>query len=412
MTFQNLFLTFLFPLSLFANIEWSLPSPLSDPASMNGSKPQIVAHPTQPTARAIWSTIAPGQYNLFANHFNGSSWDVATSLASSTYFLSLPLLSSDGSGNYNAIWYKSDGSALWIQAAQNNGSGWSAPQSLQSVGSGDDTICLNLTTTPAGVSVVTWQDTDLRLHGLTFQQGSTPSPYFLSQEGLNVESSVAAPFLALFTSSGEIYGTSFDPTNPPSNPISQNLYPFAVQFPSMPMAFASDNPYVVSVFQDFKSLYLLSGLTKDGINWTHSIVDIPYVSILSIKTALNKKTGKLAAIWQLSNGSVKSAVFNGRKWSTPVILSSNGAAPAIAFNPVNGHVIAVWADLTEGDENNSIREVEFDGTNWSTPISLSDTGATIDEAQISINSKGNAFVIWTRQPTLGANKIVEVVTGS
>lgn len=413
MGFGAFFVLTMLPLCcLTANMHWSSVSTLSNPAIYDSHLPQILAHPSQQSAKAIWVALGEDTYSLFTTDFSANNWDAATLLASSSHFLYSPRLSVDGSGHYVAIWDESNGSVLSIQAAQNSGSGWSAPQLIHTVSVGDDQLHLNLSTNEEGVAVISWQDSDARLHGLTYENEELSAPYFLSQEGLAVETSILAPNLTLFTTDTGVDATPFDPINPPTDPISQNLYPIPVKNPLLQLGFASDGVQSISIFQDRKSLFLISAILKNGSNWSHSIVDMPYASVLDVQAAISPTSNKGAAIWQLSSGTLKAAVFDGREWGDEVTLSSNGSAPSIAFNPLNDHVIAVWGDLAEGGVENSVKLAEFDNTNWSSPTSISATGTSFGETQIHINAPGYGFIVWTRIPTPGDHAIVEAVTGS
>jgi hypothetical protein len=114
-------------------------------------------------------------------------------------------------------------------------------------------------------------------------------------------------------------------------------------------------------------------------------------------------SGTVFAIWNRSvgGGSIpqsSSSVNGGVTWSTPVDLSAPGG---LAYNPQisvdsSGTVFAIWVRSDSGNFLLQTSSSVNGGVTWSTPVDPSPVSGSKDSPQISVDSSGNVFAIWSR----------------
>ncbi len=153
----------------------------------------------------------------------------------------------------------------------------------------------------------------------------------------------------------------------------------------------------------------------------------------SARVAVNGR-GAAVAVWQLDgrrdSGSTVQAVRRpaGSSWGRPVALSDPHAgafagAPDVALDG-RGAAVAVW-QRTDGSTDRVEAARRPAGGSWGRPVRLSDPGQDAENAQVAVNWRGTAVVVWelwespwvtpsgvqaARRPSGGAwGKPVEVV---
>lgn len=388
-----------------ANLNWSEPYTLLTPSDHDGRKPKIWVHPTLPNASAVW--IAAGTETIIqSSTYNGTTWSSPETIESTPNALSSLSLSVESEGKQLAVWDSFDGTNLSVQAAINTGSGWSAATSLQTLDVTDENAFLHSTAVGPGNFVLSWQNNEHQLHGITCLDGQFSAPYLISQADLAVTGSCLKNIQFLFTTSASAYCTTLNPNSPTPTPVSKVAFPRPVQISSVAIDTDLQTGKTIFVFQDLETKFLIAGI-YDGQGFSYTTIEIRNMLIEHAKVVLNPVDGLAAVIWRFTDGEIQAARFDGHIWTSMGFLSSKGASPDIAINPTNNHIVAVWADLTAGGGSNAIKSSEFDRSNWSTPVSLSQNGAIVEKPQIAINSQGKAFVIWSRKEGTGSMGLIE-----
>jgi hypothetical protein len=269
--------------------------------------------------------------------------------------------------------------------------------------------------------VVNWHDETDALKAVTYYESAWLFPYLLSQPSLAVSTAVPSPLgvdssnlltTILFAPSSILVYTT-DALSPSSTPINTTLLPYSVVAADPIFAMDQASGRGAFIFQYPQNKFLILATNYSGADvletWHYTIPTVPNPrsDVVSFDLAINPNNGAVAAIWEI-DGFIEVNTFNGVEWKIAATLSTNGTSPAIAVNPTNNHVIAVWADLTAGSSSNTIKSTEFDGATWSMPTSLSAGSQLPGSPRIAINSQGYGIVIWDR--VVGSNTVIEAVT--
>ncbi len=294
-----------------ANITWSSAATLFSSGSESGSDPELVVHPTEPTASVLW--IGTGaSTTVYNSDFNSGSWSSPNPISiSSTTQASLQLCI-DPSGIKTAVWDEVIDSDLWVVASQNTGLGWAIPSLLFPVDVPDASLYLSLSAPATGQALITWQESDHRTHGASYLSGMLSSVYYVSQEGLAIASSfITENTVLLCTSDSMLYYQTIDPSSPPVDPTNTNLFPRTV---GAPMSCALD-PSVnrtAFAFQDTKSLFLINAMVDNGAAPLFTTIALPLQPAVAAQNTISPIDHLPVSIWQLNSGEVRTAPF---RWS-------------------------------------------------------------------------------------------------
>ena len=136
----------------------------------------------------------------------------------------------------------------------------------------------------------------------------------------------------------------------------------------------------------------------------------------------DNSNGNAVAIWRTSPAIVLSNALtstiqvaikpSGKNWGTPTTISTPGDSanePDVAMS-TNGNAMAVWRDITQGVIQASYYTAK--SKTWSAPgtISFPPAGTESVGPNVTIDSKGNAIVIW--QETNGDINVRRFVQGT
>lgn len=396
------------PIYLLGDLIWTPPQTLFSVSGADGLNPQIVISPSSQRAAAVW--LGEGSESTFYGAiFDGESWGGPSAL-SSAISQNSPRLTLDESGTFVAAWSEYNGSDWQIRSSFNPGSDWSSAESLQTLAGSGASPFLSAASSPSGGSVISWQDSDERVHGISWAGGVFSTPYFLSAEGLAVTGSETGFLQTVFATSDKVYITSFDLLHPPTDPVSSVAFLRPIVPASLSFVVNPSKSNSLLTVQDAGTNFLVGGFYSGG-KWKYTAMGILETPIQNIKADYEAPfiNPMATAIWEASDGSIQAVYLIGNyRWAGPTTLSSNGKSPSIALNPATGHAIAVWADFQAGGNNNTIQVSEFNLSSWSTPVSISSGGNLFSSTEIVINGDGDAWIIWSRQPTSSENAVIEV----
>lgn len=400
------------------NLTWATIQTVFSGADLETDSPQIAIHPSSQSASILWITSGASSV-VRESSFQGPGWSMPASLSTSVARQSSLRIATDAQGTHVAIWNLQQAPYAWIRYSQNSGNGWSSPSILFDAATPDEDLNLHLVPIDLSKFVISWQDTSHQISAVTCLNGTPGSSYKLSDPSLTVSSSVIDGLKLAFLSStsGSFYPfyTTLNPDTPSPTPTSSPLFQRAVEGSGLAIAYhPSTDPtadVTVFLFQDKESDFVISGFYHPSkpTPLTYATITTKALPVVNSKLAISPINDLPGAIWQLSDGTVKGALFDGARWNVTQ-LSSHGRSPQIAFNATNNHAITIWTEVTE--EGEAIFMSEFDRSQWSAPASLSDLGVEVGNSDLKVNQKGYAFATWSRQTASDVAPILEAIAGT
>jgi hypothetical protein len=123
--------------------------------------------------------------------------------------------------------------------------------------------------------------------------------------------------------------------------------------------------------------------------------------------------GDAVAVWEGSGGAIESAFkLAGSDWQSPTTLPSAVQGvfhPQVALDGA-GNAVAVWDAWLGGEETVIQSSSRPAGGTWSAPVDLSGTTERATNAELAMNERGEAAVVWQAEPS--ASTVVEVARRS
>ena len=352
---------------------WVQPPADLSVAGQDTDTPQITTAPDG-TVTAVWSLFnGSNSITQAATRPPGGSFGTPVDLSTAGETASFPQITTAPDGTATAVWQRSDGSDLIIQAATRPpGGSFGTPVDLSEVD--QNAFDPQITTAPDGTATAVWRrsngsnsiiQTATRLPG-----GLFGTPVDLSEVGQNA-------FNPQITTAPDGTATAVWSRSNGSNSI--------VQAATRPPGGLFGTPV---------------DLSEVGQNAGNS----------QITTAPD---GTATAVWSRSNGSnsiIQAATRPpGSSFGTPVDLSEVGQN---AFNPQittapDGTATTVWR---RSNGSNFIIQAATrpPGGSFGTPVDLSEVGQNAFDPQITTAPDGTATAVWSRSN--GSNTIVQAAT--
>jgi hypothetical protein len=339
-----------------------------------------------------------------------------------------PQLTTDGSGNWVAVWNSSEdlGSTagtdqdILVATSTDNGANWTAPALLNTNGDSDSGSDLSpqISTDRSGNWVTVWQsDEDL---GTT---AGTDWDIFVSTSANNGVT-WSAPAL-LNTNGTSDTGNDFKPHL--STDGSGNWVAVHYSNENLATTAGTDNDIVVAAS------------TNNGVAWsapavlnTNGTSDTGGDTFPNITTDRN---GNWVTVWHSSEDLggtaggdsdifVATSANNGGTWSAPALLNTNGTTDFGADAKANvstdgaGNWVAAWTsdeilNFTAGSDSDIFVATSMNnGTTWTSPALLntngtSDSGLDIDPRSMT-DEKGNWVTVWYSTEDLGSTAGTDV----
>jgi len=120
----------------FDGSSWGSATLIESDNAGSAYSPQI-AIDSNGNALAVWYQHDGTRYNIWANHFDGSSWGSATLIEiDNAGSASSPQIAIDSNGNALAVWYQSDGTRNNIWANRFDGSSWGSATLIETDNAG------------------------------------------------------------------------------------------------------------------------------------------------------------------------------------------------------------------------------------------------------------------------------------
>lgn len=313
--------------------------------------------PVKPALALLVCLLVLGASASVANA--DSAWLPAQVLSADGEDAAWPQMAIDPQGNATAVWQRSNGSEVVIQAAERPAGGsWSEPEDLSDPGesAGEADVAVDA----EGNAIAVWHRLDGNNHTIIELSerpfgGDWSEPIELSAHDVySYEPHVAVNARGDATVIWHAFGTG------------ETL----VQSAERPAGGSWSEP---------------EDLSPSGKEGTEAKVGVD-------------AAGTATAVWELLDGG-GAAIQTSRRplggtWSEPEFLSSpeySAFVPDLAVAGA-GDATAVWGQF-EG-EPERVRAAQLSGSEWSEAKTLSGTWA--DEPQVAVDGAGNAVVIWSR----------------
>jgi hypothetical protein len=342
------------------NGNWTTPTDLSA-AGQDGPSPQI-AIDSLGNATAIWSLCTnPTNYTIQASTktLNGS-WSTPTDLSAAGQNAAYPQIAIDSLGNAIAVWARSNGTNIIIQASTKTLNGtWSTPTDLSA--DGRNATSPQIAIDSFGNAIAVWARSN----------------------GTNI---------IIQASTKTLNGTWSTPTD--LSAVGQDA--------GLPQIAIDSLGNAIAVWARYNSTGGIIQASTKTLNGTWSTpIDLSAAGQLapSPQIAIDS-LGNAIAVWTIVNGTyttiqASTKTLNGT-WSTPTDLSAAGgiaSAPQIAIDSL-GNAIAVW---TRNSSTGGIIQASTKTLNgsWSTPTDLSAAGGSALNPQIALYYKASTTTTTT-----------------
>jgi hypothetical protein len=329
---------------------WQAPVDLSA-AGYDASEPQVAVDAAG-EAVVLWKDSG-GTNTIIeaASRTAGGGWQAPVELSAAGRNASEPQVALDAGGDVVAVWGRSDGTNLIVQAASRPaGAGWEAPVDLSAAG--QETSEPQVAIDAAGDAVAAW-----KADGAHFivQAASRPAG-----AGWQVPVDLSA------TGQG-----AYEPQ----------------------VAIGADGD-AVAVWKRYNgSNYVVDATGRPaGGSWEVPVdlsaagqnTDAPQVAVDS--------GGDAVAVWEGSDIVEAASRPAGGSWQASVDLSATGQGayePQVAIDP-GGDAVAVWENETNDIGEAASRPA---GGSWQAPVDLS-AGEGADAPQVAVDSGGDAVAVW------------------
>ena len=390
---------------------WRTPALIETDNTGNADNPQI-AFDRNDNAITVWQQNDGIRNNIWANQFNGTTWDGAILIETdNTGSAFNPQIAISNNGNAIAVWYQNDGTRNNIWANQFNGTTWNGAILIETDNTGS-AFNPQIAISNNGNAIAVWYQHDGIRNNIWINQfdgtnwgaampiegddtGGTSNPQIAFDNNGNA-------FAVWQQSDGtrnniwanRFNGTTWDGATLIEADDTGNA--------SNPQIAFDNNGNAIAVWQQFDG-------TRNNI-WANQFNGTTWGGATLIETdnagGVHKaqiaidNNGNAIAVWYQDTGSqynILASQFDGTTWGTATLLETdnNGAAinPQIAFDS-NNNAIAIWYQEDDFPRNN-IWTNRFDGTDWGTAVLLetNDAGSATNP-QVAFDSNGNAIAVW------------------
>ena len=368
---------------------WSLPADLADHLSVAGTNaydPRVALNAAGDVIVVWWQEYGNGIYQVYKAERQGGNWSTPANLDD---YLSMagtsaayPQVALNDAGDAVVVW-KQHG----IYKAERRRGSWNMPANiddhLSPGGTGADSpqVAMNA----AGDAVVVWMQDDggnyLQIYKAEFHAGSWSKPTDLDDH-LSVGGTHAySPQVALNTAGDAVV-----------------------------VWWQSDG----SFNQAYKA-------ERHGGNWTVPTNLDDHLSFAgthasSPQVALNA-AGNAVVVWVQYDGNdsqVYKAERQDSSLNTPTSLAdhlsiagTNASSPQVALNAA-GDAVMLWVQF-DGSSNLQVYKAEHHGGSWTVPTNLDDhlslAGTDASDAQVALNTSGDAVVVWQQKDGNGDSQI-------
>ena len=368
-------------------------------------------------ALAIWARSKGRTWLIQAAYRPfGGPWQPPSDLSSPSSLAGAPQVTFDAEGNAVAVWERSDGNRLVVQAAARaRASGrWSIPEDLAR--SGGDSLSPQVAVDADGNALAVWVrssggvwavQSSVRPRGSLWQPAETVdrttagavSPHVV----FDVRGNAVAAWAALAGTNWSIVTAERARDGGWDAP---ELLAAAGEYPRVRLQLAVDGRgSVFALWEGLNGLHPVvqaSVRSASGQRWS-VVRDLSDDTSDAVSPELAVDAGgDVVAVWARTNGRnwvVQAAQRRaGKSWEPPRTVSSSGrdaVAPDVALDP-RGNALAVW---TRSNGSNTIVQSSYrpraTGV-WSPARSLSAPGGDAVTPAVAMDGRGNGTLVWSR----------------
>ena len=350
---------------------WSTPVNISDLGIVGApEQAEVSMDNSNGTAVAIWRNSLASTIQVAIKPF-GKNWSAPTTISTPGDDVNEPDVAMSSNGNAIAVW--TDITLGVIQASYYTAktNSWSAPVTISSPPTGSNSVRPNVTIDSKGNAIVIWQETI---------------------GDVNVRRFVHGTWLSIIT-----LGTNFSSIGPP--PISVHQ----VEVDAVGNAVA-----IFTGFDGANNRVQYATYTVSTNTWfVSSFITTPGSEGIGTDVAVNS-AGNAVLYWQIlplvGNAIAQAGTldFVQGAWTTPAVqtisLPTDFAITTSVSNDAAGNAVATW--YNGNDETILVSSFTKSANNWSTEQIISDTVSVNVNPFVSLNSKGDAIVVWMNISTL------------
>jgi hypothetical protein len=343
-------------------------------------------------------------------------WQAPRDLSAPSSLAGAPQVAFDRDGNALAVWERSDGNHLFVQASsRSRPSGrWSKPQDLSR--GGGDCVFPQVAIDADGNALAVWLrsvngfwsvQAAFRPRGSTWQPPETidrePAGAVSPQVVFDPRGNAVAAWAALVGTKWAIMTADRLRAGGWGKPEALAL---AGDYPRVRLRLAVDGRGAAVVV--WEGLHALHSVIQAAVRSTprqqwSGVRDLSDDSsdAVSPQLAVDGR-GDVAVVWTRTNGKnwlvQASERPAGRPWEPARTLSGAGrdaVAPGVGLD-ARGDAIAVW---TRSNGSNTIVQASYrlqPAGMWSTPTSMSATGGDAVGPVVALDARGNATLVWSR----------------
>lgn len=390
---------------------WLAPVTLSD-AGQHADEPQVAVD-ADGDAVAVWLRSDGSHARIqAATRPAGGAWTTPVTLSDAGQNADDPQVAVDTDGDAVAIWRRSDGTNIRVQAAARPAGGaWTAPTTISAAG--PDTYDAGVAVDPDGDAVAVWTQSDgsnIRVQAATRPAGGAwTAPDTLSTAGRDATApqvgvDADGDAVAVWRRSDGSNVRAQAATRPAGGTwAAPDTISDAGQTASEPQVAVGADGTATAAWRanDGGDQYVKAATRPAGGAWTTpatlsnpaQTADRPQVAV--------DATGDTTAVWRQTGGGyyrVTAATRPaGGSWSAADTLSDAGQhayLPQVAVDP-DGDATAVW-HRTDGSHNRVQAATRPAGGAWATPVMLSAAGQHASGQQIAVDAGGDATAVWHR----------------
>lgn len=306
-------------------------------------------------ATAVWLYESDGQNNVVqaATHSPGGSWSTPVDISSLGEDAEDPHVAVNPSGAAAAVWTRSDGSNTIVQVATKPAGGsWSTPVNLSAAGESADSPLVNVD--PSGDVFVVWDRSDGsndRLQAAVETAGVWGSTQTLSPSG------VTANVYDLKTNASGTAVVAWQSDNTGTFTVDVATYTEGLGWGSPDSLGGGSTPAVT-----------LDAAGDVTVAWEQRQMDEQFVIVSASMPA-------------------------GGSWSTPTVVSAEGAGNPFAVSDASGNPVLAWDLLTSDSGGDYDVQASFNGAAAMTLDAVPTASAELDLSSLQSDGSGNVAAL-------------------
>lgn len=328
-----------------------------------GARAPQIAVDAAGRALAVWEQFEDSRHKIWANRFDGTSWEEAEIIETGTGgTASAPDVAINAGGQAFAVWTQFDGTRDNVSVNRFDGSAWETAEVID-VDDGGSSRAPQIAIDAAGRAIVVWAQFDgswYRILARRFDGSNWGAAELIEADNSGRLGDASAPQIVL-----------------------------------------DANGRALAVWEQFDgSRNNIWSNRFDGSAWgTPGRIQTDVASDASAPQIAINPDGQAFAVWTQSDGTrdnIWANRFDGNAWGAAEQIETDNAGgasnPQIALN-ADGRAVAVWQQ-SDGARNN-IWANRFDGSAWRAAEQIeTDNAGSAVSPQVALDAKGRALAVW------------------